>query len=254
MWAFLASALAAIPSAATSTFSLIAFALAIAAYVFIVWRVIRNKNLLQHLQKLPPKDRLGALETELGGVRLAAGLSPEQWLRSKMHKYYLLAFLATCGVVGVTSTLAIMNRSPVPGTTYINSSTVFQNQVQQIVGQSVIDPELKQKIERAIESGAKRDFQTAVNLYEQIPENMRVPAVWNNLGVAYLGLGDQPRARAAFEKARERNPNDDAANANLSHLNKVAAFTPAAPQDASSQPKPAEGQPVRVEAQAKQPT
>jgi hypothetical protein len=52
MWAFLASALAAIPSAATSTFSLIAFALAIAAYVFIVWRVVRNKNLLQHLQKL----------------------------------------------------------------------------------------------------------------------------------------------------------------------------------------------------------
>lgn len=253
MWAFLASALAAIPSAATSTFSLIAFALAIAAYVFIVWRVVRNKNLLQHLQKLPPKDRLGALETELGGVRLAAGLSPEQWLRSKMHKYYLLAFLATCGVVGVTSTLAIMNRSPVPGTTYINSSTVFQNQVQQIVGQSVIDPELKQKIEHAIESGAKRDFQTAVNLYEQIPENMRVPAVWNNLGVAYLGLGDQPRARAAFEKARERNPNDDAANANLSHLNKVAAFTPAAPQDASSQPKPAEGRPVRAETQAKQP-
>jgi tetratricopeptide (TPR) repeat protein len=243
MWAFLASALAAIPSAATSTFSLIAFALAIAAYVFIVWRVVRNKNLLQHLQKLPPKDRLGALETELGGVRLAAGLSPEQWLRSKTHKYYLLAFLATCGVVGVTSTLAIMNRSPVPGATYINSSTVFQNQVQQIVGQSVIDPELKQKIERAIESGAKRDFQTAVNLHEQIPENMRVPAVWNNLGVAYLGLGDQPRARAAFEKARARNPNDDAANANLSHLNKVAASTPAVPQDASSQPKPAEGKP-----------
>ena len=155
MWAFLASALAAIPSAATNTFSLIAFALAIAAYGFIVWRVVRNKNLLQHLQKLPPKDRLGALETELGGVRLAAGLSPEQWLRSKTHKYYLLAFLATCGVVGVTSTLAIMNRSPVPGTTYINSSTVFQNQVQQIVGQSVIDPELKQKIEHAIEFGSK---------------------------------------------------------------------------------------------------
>jgi hypothetical protein len=156
--------------------------------------------------KLPPKDRLGALETELGGARLAVGLSPEQWLRSKVHKYYLLAFLATCGVVVVTLTLAIMNRSPVSGATYINS-----------------------------------------------PDNMRVPAVWNNLGVAYLGLGDQPRARAAFEKARERNPNDDAANANLSHLNKAAAITPAVPQDTSSQPKPAEGRPVAVQAQAKQP-
>jgi hypothetical protein len=72
--------LAAIPSAATSTFSLIAFALAIAAYVFIVWRVIRNKNLLQHLQKLPPKDRLGALETELGGQLLAA--PNETWAKA----------------------------------------------------------------------------------------------------------------------------------------------------------------------------
>jgi hypothetical protein len=76
MWPFLASALAAIPSAATSTFSLIAFALAVAAYVFTVWRVVRNKNLLQYLQKLPPKDRLGAMETELGGATAAtAGTS-----------------------------------------------------------------------------------------------------------------------------------------------------------------------------------
>jgi hypothetical protein len=76
MWPFLASALAAIPSAATSTFSLIAFALAVAAYVFTVWRVVRNKNLLQYLQKLPPKDRLGALETELGGATAATAGTP----------------------------------------------------------------------------------------------------------------------------------------------------------------------------------
>src|SRR5258705_12741829 len=76
MWPFLASALAAIPSAATSTFSLIAFALAVAAYAFTVWRVVRNKNLLQYLQKLPPKDRLGALETELGGATAATAGTP----------------------------------------------------------------------------------------------------------------------------------------------------------------------------------
>jgi hypothetical protein len=189
MWQFLVSALSAIPAAATNKFSLVAYALAMAAYVFAVWRVARNKNLLQHLQKLPPKDRLAALETEMGGVRLAAGLSPEEWLRSRAYKYYLLAFFATCAVVVTIFALAVMNRSPVPGTTYINNFSVVQNQFQQIMGQTVIDADLKQKIERAIELGAKRDFQTAIALYEQIPENMRVPAVWNNLGVAYLGLG-----------------------------------------------------------------
>ena len=89
MWQFLTSALSAIPSAASNEYSFGAYALVICAYVITVWRVARNKNLLENLQKLPSKDRLSALEIETGGVRLAAGISPEQWVRSRIHKYYL---------------------------------------------------------------------------------------------------------------------------------------------------------------------
>jgi hypothetical protein len=90
MWEFLRVALSAIPSAASNWYALGAYTLAIAAYVITVWRVARNKNLLANIQKLPPKDRLSALEIETGGVRLAAGISPEQWVRSRIHRYYLV--------------------------------------------------------------------------------------------------------------------------------------------------------------------
>ncbi|PIT04503.1 hypothetical protein TSA1_29930 [Bradyrhizobium nitroreducens] len=97
--AFLNAALSAIPSVAGSKYSLIAYALAIGAYVFFVWRVTRNKNLLKSIEKLPARDRLSALEIEMGGVRLARGISPEQWLRSRIHRYYFLAFVVACLLV-----------------------------------------------------------------------------------------------------------------------------------------------------------
>jgi hypothetical protein len=106
MWEFFQSALSAIPSAASNKYAFGAYALAISAYVFTVRRVVRHKNLLENIQKLPSKDRLSALEIEIGGVRLAAGISPEQWVRSRIHIYYLFAFLATCVVVITIAALA----------------------------------------------------------------------------------------------------------------------------------------------------
>lgn len=108
--AFLNAALSAIPSVAGSKYALIAYALAIGAYVVFVWRVARNKNLLKSLEKLPARDRLSALELEMGGVRLAHGISPEQWLRSRIHYYYFLAFVVACllisGILLISSLVA----------------------------------------------------------------------------------------------------------------------------------------------------
>jgi hypothetical protein len=109
MWSFLSAALSAIPSAATSQLALIAYCLALVTYLVTVWRVVRNRNLLQNLQRLPAKDRLSALELEMGGVRLSAGISPEQWLRSKIHRYYFLSFIVTCVVGVIVFALAILN-------------------------------------------------------------------------------------------------------------------------------------------------
>ena len=78
MQSFLASALAAIPSAATSKLALAAYAFALITYLASVYRVTRNKNLLRYLERLPEGDRLGALEIEMGGVQLASGITAEQ--------------------------------------------------------------------------------------------------------------------------------------------------------------------------------
>lgn len=123
MWEFLRLALSAIPSAASNWYALGAYTLAIAAYVITVWRVARNKNLLENIQKLPPKDRLSALEIETGGVRLATGISPEQWVRSRIHRYYLFAFLATCAVV-----VAIAALAAVKGASYVRTLTIINNE------------------------------------------------------------------------------------------------------------------------------
>ncbi len=108
--AFLNAALSAIPSVAGSKYALIAYALAIGAYVIFVWRVARNKNLLKSLEKLPARDRLSALELEMGGVRFSHGISPEQWLRSRIHRYYFLAFFVGCllifGILLISSLVA----------------------------------------------------------------------------------------------------------------------------------------------------
>jgi hypothetical protein len=165
MWEFLASALSAIPSAASNKYAFGAYALAICAYVITVWRVARNKNLLESLQKLPPKDRLSALEVETGGARLAAGISPEQWVRSRIHKYYLFAFLATCAVVVAIAALAVWK-----GATYVGTLTIINNEYQlSNNGESLSSSDI-QHIKDLIDAKTTRDLEQARN---QLSEKAR---------------------------------------------------------------------------------
>jgi hypothetical protein len=168
MWEFLTSALSAIPSAAVNKYALGADALAISAYVITVWRVARNKNLLENLQKLPAKDRLSALEVETGGVRLAAGISPEQWVRSRIHKYYLLAFFATCAVAVAITALAAWK-----GATYVGTLTIINNEYQRSNnGESLSSADL-QHIKELIDAATTRDLEQARAAFNQLSEKAR---------------------------------------------------------------------------------
>jgi hypothetical protein len=168
MWEFLESALSAIPSAASNKYAFGAYALAISAYVITVWRVARNKNLLENLQKLPSKDRLSALEIETGGVRLAAGISPEQWVRSRIHKYYLFAFLATCAVAVAIAALAAWS-----GATYIEALTTINNEYRQSNnGESLSSSDL-QHIKELIAAATARDSVQERTAFNQLSEKAR---------------------------------------------------------------------------------
>jgi hypothetical protein len=89
---FLKTALQNIPAAAGSPLAFLAYALCIMAWNIIAWRVQRNKQLLVAIQKFPPADRLAALELEMGSVKVPAGLTPEQWLKSRQQNYYFCGF------------------------------------------------------------------------------------------------------------------------------------------------------------------
>lgn len=104
---FLTKALQALPDIATSPLAMFAYLATIGAYVFVALHVRRHKNLLQHLTALPEKDRLKALEAELGDAKLRSGITAEQWLRSRIHRYYFLAFVATCITAIVLVSLVI---------------------------------------------------------------------------------------------------------------------------------------------------
>ncbi len=88
--------LKALPLIATSPYAFIAYVLLVAAWLVIGLRVRRNKNLLDALEKLPPEQRLAALQAEMGNVSPPAGLTPRQWIKSRTHAYYFFAFLALC--------------------------------------------------------------------------------------------------------------------------------------------------------------
>lgn len=92
--------LGALPDAATSPYAFVAYVFLVIASAVIAWRVKRNKNLLNVLEKIPPEQRAKLIATEMG-TPVPPGMTAEQWLKYKIHQYYLLAFLSIliCGTV-----------------------------------------------------------------------------------------------------------------------------------------------------------
>jgi hypothetical protein len=105
-------------TAAINPLAFVAYICAITAWVILRWRVDRNKNLLDKLDGLPEKDRLPAIEREIGTIKLKEGLSPEQYLLSRVHLYYFLGFIVLCGVVVILFAISSYRTpnpvSPVP--------------------------------------------------------------------------------------------------------------------------------------------
>lgn len=107
---FLRSALSAIPHVVGDTRALIAYALAIAAWTAVALKVQRNKSLLTNINKLPERDRLSALQLEMGSIPLPAGISATQYLKARVHTYYFWAFVVLCTLIATILALSITFR------------------------------------------------------------------------------------------------------------------------------------------------
>jgi hypothetical protein len=99
MTRFLQAAKDVIVAASANPLALAALLLLLVTWLVVALKVNRNKELLKNLNKLPNRDRLKALQAEMGVVQIKGGLSPEQWLRNKVRTYYLVALAMLCVTV-----------------------------------------------------------------------------------------------------------------------------------------------------------
>jgi hypothetical protein len=106
------SATGAIAAAKANPLALVALITMVVAWLILAFRIRRNAQLLAHLGKLPEKDRLKALELEMGHVPLKTGLSPEQWLRHRVHTYYFFGFALFCLFLLIFLAIAKFSNAP----------------------------------------------------------------------------------------------------------------------------------------------
>jgi hypothetical protein len=103
----------AIPSAAASPSALAAYVIAILCSTVVALRTRRHKMLLSKLEALPPAQRIRALELEIGTV-MPRNLSPEQWLRSRIHTYVFMIVALVCSVALVITLVALTSKQAPP--------------------------------------------------------------------------------------------------------------------------------------------
>jgi len=88
--------LSALQTAASNPLAYAAYLATVIAWFLIAWKVNRHRALLKRLDLLPEKDRLPAITLEMGAIQVKDGISPEQWLRSRIHNYYFAGFCVLC--------------------------------------------------------------------------------------------------------------------------------------------------------------
>ncbi|AEI95619.1 hypothetical protein [Roseobacter litoralis] len=103
--------LSALPLVASSGYAYIAYILTLIAWFLIALRVRRHSILMKNLRALPSKDRLQAVQMEMGTASVPPDLTPDQWLQSKVNFYYLVAFGIFCAVLVVILSLAYFDPS-----------------------------------------------------------------------------------------------------------------------------------------------
>lgn len=221
---FLRKAIESIPQAAGNPLAFILFLATLIAWVWIAQRSRRLKLLLSRLEQVPTTKRAELIRAEMGVV-LPEKISPEQWIRSRKHQYFLVGYLALCflvlGLVGIISWVAI--RSPSAELHQIrvgiDSLQTKLDEVTRGVGQLSIgvadvsgqvtakQPETKQlrELTDQLESLVKQ-FATQIGTASLVKDDEHrirraEAAIQNNRGLLHLEQGNVTEALQEFGKA-----------------------------------------------------
>ncbi len=91
------------------------------------------------------------------------------------------------------------------GDVAFNSVAVVTGQVRQMSGEEMPGTVLE-VLRKALKFVESREFDKAIPLLESVADAAPVPALFNNLGAAYLATGSREKARSYFEKALTVSP------------------------------------------------
>jgi ribosomal protein L17 len=114
-------------------------------------------------------------------------------------------------IVGSNNTVTIDNSTQM---TVINNISVIAQEYQKYTGQALSE-DLKQLIERAVAAATKNDHAASVRLYEQVANQVPVPAIFNNLAVEYAKTNNVAASQQALTQAIQKDPANEVARKNL---------------------------------------
>ena len=110
-----------------------------------------------------------------------------------------------------------VNGTQIIGDVAFNNMNIIVEQARQMLGKEVPEDLLK-SLHQALKFIQSKEFYKAIPALESAKSVVPVPAVFNNLGAAYLATGNKDRAKEYFEKALDRMPNEETANFNLNQI------------------------------------
>jgi tetratricopeptide (TPR) repeat protein len=223
---FLQRALEALPAAAVNPLALIAYVITVAAWVWTWDRTGRLKLLLPQLDQIPKNQRAELISREMGVVPPP---DPEQWMRDRKQRYFLIAFLALCFLIlclfGIAAWAAV--RSNVQEVQRLRT----QIDAAQAQLQKKLDEEKQQLVMAAEASGQARvvaRFQPSSPEIKELAEKLKalVDQFKAEVGPKALSAADDRRIRLAegtaanaeglFQEALILVSEEDVARANVS--------------------------------------
>jgi hypothetical protein len=129
----------------------------------------------------------------------------------------ILAF--AIGIAGLGAWVLTKLEAPASSFTSVTNIGTIQNEFLTVMGQPLNDPALEKLIHQALDLTAKGDGKASIPVYLQAIEKAPLPALYNNLAVAYAQQNADQKAREAFQAALAKSGSYAPALNNLTALN-----------------------------------
>ena len=100
------------------------------------------------------------------------------------------------------------------GRVAFNSVTLVAEQTRQKLGTEMTE-DVAEMLRKALKLAQAKNFTDAIPVFESVANAAPVPAVFNNLGAAYLATGNKEMAISSFEKALAIAPDEEIVRFNL---------------------------------------